>query len=148
MGIDLARGTYVCFLKEGDVVIPEFVKTIEATLKEVDQSLDVIQFAQKHVGFIAKENDNSEKLLVSNKVYDLNSDYSPFAYIDQNLYGKLFATDLLKNYRIRFRNSNRFDTLFIYRALGHAKTFYKIPQVLATHLKTPLRYSVFDLVNQ
>ncbi|ATZ16633.1 glycosyltransferase involved in cell wall biosynthesis [Entomoplasma freundtii] len=147
-GLELARGAYTCFLKEGDIVAPHFVEKIAKLVKETNQPLDIIQFAQKHVGFIEQDTDNDEGLLISNKIYDLTTDHTPFAYLNQNLYGKLFATNIIKNYRIRFRDSNRFDALFVYRVLGHAKTFYKLPDVLITHLKTPLRYSVFDLVNQ
>jgi hypothetical protein len=64
------------------------------------------------------------------------------------MYGKLFRTQYLHDFRLRFRPSVRYDALFVYKALGHARTFYNSSLVLLMHKISVLKYSAFDLANQ
>lgn len=147
VGMNLANGKYAVFLKEGDVLDPAFVSKIEAVVKKNSKKLDIIQFNQQLTGLI-KSNNNDNNLLAGDRVYDLTKEHEVYAYVEQNIYGKLFRLDFIKDFRIKFRKNNRFDELFLFQCLGHARTFYKVPDVLVTHHMGVLKYSAFDIVNQ
>ncbi|PPE04167.1 glycosyltransferase family 2 protein [Williamsoniiplasma lucivorax] len=144
--LQLAKGEYFAIIKEGDVLEPIFVETIHNVVAKESKKLDIIQFKQELLGIAQGYNNND--LLESDRVYDLTNEKEVYAYINQELYGKVFRLQFLKDFRLNFRSWNRFDTLFIYQALGHARTFYQISEKLNTHRRNVLKYSAFDLVNQ
>ncbi|ATZ16771.1 glycosyltransferase [Williamsoniiplasma luminosum] len=146
LAISLAKGEYFSILKEGDVLEPIFVETINEAVQKHPQKLDIIQFTQELSGIAKGYSDSA--LLESDRVYDLTKEQDVYAYVNQNIYGKMFRLQFLRDFRITFRRWNRFDTLFVYKALGHARTFYKISKMINTHRRNVLKYSAFDLVNQ
>jgi len=146
LGIEIAKGDYIAILKEGDIVEPVYVETIKHILTEsVDTKVDIIQVQKQLTGLISKE---YAQYLEEDKLYTLPQDKEVFAYVQQSIYGKLFRTQYLKDFRLKFRTSVRYDALFVYKALGHARTFYISSAILQLHKISVLRYSAFDLANQ
>ncbi|ATZ19008.1 glycosyltransferase [Williamsoniiplasma somnilux] len=143
--LQLAQGEYITFIKEGDILEPNFVETINKNLKSVQTKIDIIQYKQMWSGL---HEGVTECFLEDSKIYNLGESKEVFAYINQNIYGKLFRLNYLKDFRITFRSSVRFDSLFLFKALGHARTFLQIPEVISSHRMGILKYSAFDLVNQ
>jgi len=146
LGIDIAKGDYIAILKEGDIVEPIYVESINHILTEsVDTKVDIIQVQKELTGLISKEH---LQYLDEDKLFNLPEDKEVFAYVQQSIYGKLFRTQYLKDFRLKFRTSVRYDALFVYKALGHARTLYISSAVLQVHKISVLRYSAFDLANQ
>ncbi|WP_031542603.1 glycosyltransferase family 2 protein [Mesoplasma photuris] len=143
--IQLANGEYFAFIKEGDILEPNYIEKISKITNSNKPKLDIIEYQIKRVGLV---DDISSSILEPNVVYNLPTDTQVFAYISQTVYGKVFRRSYIKDFRINFRRSVRFDTLFLYKALGHARTLYVTSDVLITHKISVLKYSAFDLVNQ
>lgn len=145
-GIELASGDYIAFIKEGDILESNFISTLQTTIKQHhEQKLDIIQFNQEYSGLMEKVNQTHLK---DELVYDLTKSQEVYAYINQDIYGKIFRLKYLKDFRITFKRSFRFDSLFLFKALGHARTYFQIGTTLASHRMGILKYSAFDLVNQ
>lgn len=144
-GINVASGKYVTLLKEGDLIEPLFVEKIQTIVDSNEKKLDIIEVQfekQEMIKFI------TTPLLEVDRLYNPLKDSELFAYVTQEIYGKLFRTKFIKDFRIQFKKSVRFDLLFLFMALSHCKNFYLSSEVLFKHRTTPPKYSIFDTANQ
>jgi len=145
LGINIAQGDYIAILKEGDVLEPNFVAAIADIVQANEAKIDIIQFKKNLTGLMTTDR---AQYLQEDHLYRLPDDKEVFAYVQDSVYAKVFRTKFLNDFRLRFRPSVRYDALFLYKALGHARTFYNASAVLLTHKISVLRYSAFDLANQ
>lgn len=144
-GLQLASGEYVSFIKEGDILEPNFIEEIKKITQGKKPKIDILEYRLNFTGLFES---TTTTVLQMDKVYELPKSTEVFAHFNQMIYGKIFRLKYLKDFRINFRRSVRFDTLFLYKALGQARTFYFSSKVLCNHRSTVLKYSAFDLVNQ
>ncbi|WP_026389570.1 glycosyltransferase family 2 protein [[Acholeplasma] multilocale] len=143
--IELASGDYFAIVKEGDILDFNFVEEIKNMTANKKPKLDIIEHQSQFSGIYEVQTGTVMKL---DHTYSLPTDKEVYAYVNQSVYGKVFRTKYIKDFRINFRRSVRFDTLFVYKALGHARTFHVSSKVLVSHRTNVLKYSAFDLVNQ
>ncbi|MCL8211688.1 hypothetical protein LD125_00063 [Mesoplasma sp. JKS002658] len=147
LGVSLARGTYVVFVKEGDVLNPSTVETIKkVSQKATNKAVDVIQFQRKLIGLYEVE--KTPSVLIEDYLYDLSENKEVFAYVDATIYNKAFRTSLLIDDEIKFKPRVRYDALFLYDVLAKSDSFYNLGANLLTNTVSIPRYSVFDVTNQ
>ncbi|PPE06768.1 glycosyltransferase [Mesoplasma corruscae] len=144
-GIKIVNGDYFCLLKEGDLIEHNFVEKIQEITSFQKEKLDIIevQFEKKELIEAV-----TTPLLPTNTLYHPLKDSVIFAYVTQEIYGKIFRTKFIKDFRIQFKKSVRFDLLFLFMSLAHSKTFYLSDLVLFNHRTSPPKYSIFDMANQ
>ncbi|ASZ09336.1 glycosyl transferase [Mesoplasma chauliocola] len=143
-GIEMARGEYVSFLKEGDLIDERFVESIQEIV-EANNKIDLIEVQYEQSNLFEGP---TKPLLQQNRLYDLQIDKEVFAYISQEIYGKLFRSKFIKDFRITFKKNVRFDMLFLFMSLAHSRNFYLSGEVLFKHKVSVPKYSIFDIVNQ
>ncbi|AVN64628.1 MULTISPECIES: glycosyltransferase [Mesoplasma] len=144
-GIELARGEYVSFLKEGDLINENYVQTVQNIVESNQAKIDLIEVQYEQSNLFEG---HTQPLLETNKLYDLQDNKEVFAYISQEVYGKLFRSKFIKDFRITFKKNVRFDMLFLFMALAHSRNFYLSGDVLFKHKVSVPKYSIFDIVNQ
>ncbi|ATZ18261.1 glycosyltransferase family 2 protein [Mesoplasma melaleucae] len=144
-GIELARGEYVSFLKEGDLINENYVQTIQNIIDANKAKIDLVEVQYEQSNLFEGD---TQPLLETNKLYDLQSDKEVFAYITQEIYGKLFRSKFIKDFRITFKKNVRFDMLFLFMSLAHSRNFYLSGEVLFKHKVSVPKYSIFDIINQ
>jgi glycosyltransferase involved in cell wall biosynthesis len=144
-GIELAEGKYAVFLNASDHVMPNHVAEIKKAY-EKNGEIDVFEY-KVHLFGLA---DSDTKTYVDvNKVYDLKTDQTPFAYINDLIQAKAFKLDNIKSYQFRFRRFLRYDLLFTYKVLGQATKYMFIESDALIEAKIEeTNFSIFDLVNQ
>ncbi|AHI53502.1 glycosyltransferase [Spiroplasma sabaudiense Ar-1343] len=145
IGIELVSGRYFVFLKEGNTIDPNFVQRIEDVIKSNSEKVDIMEFT---IQYTKLSDSKSDSVLKSDHLYNLKTDFDPFAYTNPIIYNKLFRTDFIRENNFSFRRFTRFDALFVYKALGQATNYLYISEVLMNHRLSVMRYSAFDLVNQ
>ncbi|WP_342258652.1 glycosyltransferase family 2 protein [Spiroplasma endosymbiont of Dioctria linearis] len=146
--IDLADGEYIHFISQGDKINPNFISLLKKELgKYKNQEIDILEYTTQLTGLSDKCIDT---FLEKGKIYNLNNEFEPFAYLSSSLSNKLFKTNLLKEFGFKFRRFVRYDMLFAYKILGQANSylFLNIKEPLEEMSLQKVQYSVFDLVNQ
>ncbi|AEM68973.1 glycosyltransferase [Mycoplasma putrefaciens] len=144
LAIDIANNKYLVFVKEGDLLKPDFVEQINRIVQQ--KNPDLIQFDSKYTGLLTNVSKNV--CLDKNQLYNLEKSYDPFAYVRRLIYSKAFNLEVIKKNNIYFRRKVRFDSLFTFEFLSYAKTFYATDQVLSDHLVSVMKYSALDIINQ
>lgn len=148
IAISLAEGKYVKFINEGDVLSPNFTEEIEKTINLYkDEQIDIFEYTIKLNGIITK---NLISYLEEKKIYNLEVDKTPFAFINPNLHNKIFKTEILKTYKYPSKKFAHYDALFIYKILIQAKKYvYFSPQIeIENNFIEEYDYSVFEITKQ
>ncbi|WP_338983677.1 glycosyltransferase family 2 protein [Spiroplasma endosymbiont of Othius punctulatus] len=144
--LNISEGEYVKFINDGEVISDNFVEDV-ATLVETKNSPDMIEFTTS-LKYKTKSYDSS--LYVRNhKVYELKTEFEPFAYTSELIFNKIFRRAVIVDNSLKFRRNQRYDLLFVYKFLALAETYiYVADEIGSTFPVRPVDYSVFDTVNQ
>ncbi|ASP27862.1 glycosyltransferase [Spiroplasma corruscae] len=147
VGIDICSGDYIKFISQGDTLESDFLdRVLGAINSHKDISLDIIEY---NFSFKGDQIIASKSYLEPNKVYNLKEDYEPLALTNNLLFNKLFKTDVIKKYNVRFRNQVRFDMLFFYIIYSQSKNYiYLNSKSFENIILRQVQYSNFDIVNQ
>ncbi|AGR40791.1 glycosyltransferase family 2 protein [Spiroplasma taiwanense] len=146
-GIDLAEGEYIKFIAQGNILNPDFVETIKKELNNFkEREIDLVEYTVNLTGSVHID---TLTYLEKGKIYNLSSEFDPFAYVNVVLYNKLFKAKILNEFGFKFRRFVRFDLLFVYKVLGQTNSYLFLDtKPLGTVNIGPVSYSVFDVVNQ
>ncbi|AOG60058.1 glycosyltransferase [Spiroplasma helicoides] len=146
--IDLAEGQYIKFLGQGDYVHKNYVEEIKNVIdRNATNKIDVLEYKVKFTDL--GEGEETKVFLESNKIYNLKSEFHPFALTNVSLFNKIYRLKLLKDFGFRFRRFVRFDLLFVYKVLGQTENYIYIgDNFLEEKSIQPVQHSAFDQVNQ
>gem|GEM_PF-6558382 len=136
------------FINEGDVLSPNFTEEIEKMINLYqDDQIDIFEYTIKLNGVITK---NLISYLEEKKIYNLEVNKTPFAFINPNIHNKVFKAEILKIYKYLSKNFVHYGVLFIYKILIQAKKYvYFSPQTeIESVFIEEYDYSVFEITKQ
>ncbi len=140
-----SKGEYVWFLKEDVLFEKNSLKKIFNN-KNFQTKPDILELKIK----ILDKNNNSitKTFLPFDEILRIKNNKEIFAYINTNIYTKIFKRSILSKYNINFRYYLYYSILFLYKVLVHSEKFLTLDIVAISISSDNLKYSALNLLNQ
>ncbi|QGS51549.1 glycosyltransferase family 2 protein [Spiroplasma tabanidicola] len=148
IAMDLVEGEYLKFIAANDSIEPNFVVVLKENLqKNSKDQIDLIEHLVELDGI--GKGISTQNFLENQRIYNLENNYEPFAFLNPILFNKIFRTKLIHEFGFKFRRFVRFDMLFVYKFLGQTKKFLALNNLkMGTRFLEQSKHSAFDIVNQ
>ena len=126
LGIDNANGEYISFVDSDDEVSREYVEKLYCAIEYKEQDLVIGNFCDVYENRKIIQHENLST------IGNLQDDYANIRILLQGPWGKLYRSEILKKYKIRFRVdiSLAEDQIFNYDFLKKVSTYTLIQETI------------------
>lgn len=128
IGIQNAKGEWICFIDSDDVIEPNYLQTFITLLSKYNADLYTTSCKIIYKG-------QCSLYILEEKIFDQTNIYKAIIYLRQyGLFGvpwnKLFKTSIIKNYHLHFDEtiSSYEDEIFVLQYLIHSKNICTSPE--------------------
>lgn len=141
LGIDLAKGDYVCFIDNDDIYDRRYLEIMVAIL--ANQPIDIMKCGRRNIRITPKlvETKKADFSFKENRGYTINEFVQEYYEIKQtgcfnSIWNGIYSVRFLRDNNIRFdekvKHGNE-DLIFNYTALEYEPSIYVVKDVLYTH---------------